>query len=223
MQRSTTRPLALPVLFAVAMMTGAHAQDAARAPTALERQSFQQYRAQQGAAQAGERILFASLPASASSAATLQASVEAPPHRGRGALCRTERVNHVLAGSGKQARWQAAGTQYYAWLDRGACRAVAAPVRLLQRVPDSELEGVLLYQKTLLERARLLMAGNTACAPARAYPFVLAAVDVGASRPGAEEQYALVFQSDRNTYLRIWLRRSGAQYDAWNVTCPAML
>ena len=86
---------------------------------------------------------------------------------------------------------------YYAWLDRGACRPVAEPVRLLQRVPDAELEGVLLYQKPLLARARLLMAGNTECAPLRALNFSLAAVDVGASRPQAQEQYALVFRSDR--------------------------
>lgn len=36
--------------------------------------------------------------------------------------------------------------EYYAWLDRGTCRAVAEPVRMLQRIPDVELEGVLLYQ-----------------------------------------------------------------------------
>jgi len=221
MQGSTTRRLALLLLCSATAVT-AQAQHAARVATLQERQSFLDYHARQAAPRQGERILLAALPGSDGSG-ELQASVEAPPHRGRGALCRTERVNHVLQGSGRQVRWQNAGTQYYAWLDRGACRAVAAPVRLLQRVPDTELEGVLLYQKSLLERARLLMAGNTACAPARAYPFVLAAVDVGASRAGAEEQYALVFKSDRNTFLRIWLRKSGAQYDAWNVTCPAML
>ena len=218
MQGSTSRLLALLLL-----ASAAQAQEMVRMPTAQERQSFHDYQARQPAPQKGARLVFGSVPAADGRSGALQASVEAPPHRGRGALCRTERVNHVLQGSGRQARWQNAGTQYYAWLDRGACRAVAAPVRLLQRVPDTELEGVLLYQKSLLERARLLMAGNTACAPARAYPFVLAAVDVGASRPGAEEQYALVFKSDRNTFLRIWLRKSGAQYDAWNVTCPAML
>lgn len=218
MQGSTTYLLALLLMGSVA-----HAQEVVRTPTAQERQSFHDYQATQPAPQKGARLVFGSAPAADGRGGALQASVEAPPHRGRGALCRTERVNHVLQGSGRQARWQLADTQYYAWLDRGACRAVAAPVRLLQRVPDTELEGVLLYQKPLLERARLLMAGNTACAPARAYPFVLAAVDVGASRPGAEEQYALVFKSDRNTFLRIWLRKSGAQYDAWNVTCPAML
>jgi len=218
MQGSTSRLLAL-LMFASA----AHAQETARTPTAQERQSFQDYQSRLPVPPKGARVVFGSVPAADGRGVALQASVEAPPHRGRGALCRTERVNHVLHGNGKQARWQSAGTQYYAWLDRGACRAVAEPVRMLQRVPDAELEGVLLYQKPLLERARLLMAGNTACAPARSYPFVLAAVDVGASRPGAEEQYALVFRSDRNTFLRIWLRKSGAQYDAWNVTCPAML
>lgn len=221
MQGSTSRLLALLLLCSATML--AQAQTPARVPSGPERQSFHDYQARLPAPPKGARLVFESVPAADGRGDLLQASVEAPPHRGRGALCRTERVSHVLQGSGKQARWQPAGTQYYAWLDRGACRAVAEPVRMLQRVPDTELEGVLLYQKPLLARARLLMAGNTACAPARSYPFVLAAVDVGASRAGAEEQYALVFRSDRNTFLRIWLRKSGAQYDAWNVTCPAML
>lgn len=70
-----------------------------------------------------------------------------------------------------------------------------------------------------MERARLLMTGNTACAPLRALKFALAAVDVGA----AAASYALVFKSDRDSYARVWLRKSGAQYDAWNVTCPPVL
>ena len=86
---------------------------------------------------------------------------------------------------------------------------MAAPVRLLQRIPDTELKGVLLYQKQLLERARLLMAGNTACAPARAYPFVLVAVDVGASRRPPKSSMRWCSKATA-TLPALWLRKSGA-------------
>lgn len=193
------------------------------AASAAERASLLQFYGQQYPGQSVARTIFQSGAVVGGTGRELVGSVEAPPVRGHGAVCRTQRTKFVLQGSGKQAHWQEAGMEYYAWLDRGACRPVAEPVRLLQRVPDTELEGVLLYQKPLLERARLLMAGNTACAPLRALKFSLAAVDVGTSTPRDEERYALVFKSDRDSYARIWLRKSAGQYDAWNVTCPPML
>lgn len=216
MQVISLRPLALLAWLAC----GVSASAAERAATVEERQSFAQFSAGRPAA---VRTLFDVTRDAAGRGWTVSATTEAPPHRGQGALCRTHRTSFVLQGAGKQAKWKESGQVYYAWLDRGACRPVAEPVRLLQRVPDAELEGVLLYQKPLLARARLLMAGNTECAPLRALNFSLAAVDVGASRPQAQEQYALVFRSDRNSYARVWLRRSGQQYDAWTVTCPPVL
>lgn len=216
MQVISLRPLALLALLAY----GVSASAAERAATVEERQSFAQFSAGRPAA---VRTLFDVTRDASGHGWTVSATTEAPPHRGQGALCRTHRTSFVLKGAGKQAKWKESGQLYYAWLDRGACRPVAEPVRLLQRVPDAELEGVLLYQKPLLARARLLMAGNTECAPLRALNFSLAAVDVGASRPQAQEQYALVFRSDRNSYARVWLRRSGQQYDAWTVTCPPVL
>ena len=194
-----------------------------RTPTTEERQSFEAFYAGAHPGEKPARTLFEVQREAGSRSWTVSAAAEAAPHRGQGALCRTHRTRYVLSGAGRQATWNEAGVEYYAWLDRGACRPVAEPVRLLQRVPDAELEGVLLYQKPLLARARLLMAGNTECAPLRALNFTLAGVDVGASRPKAEEQYALVFRSDRNSYARIWLRKSGKQYDAWTVTCPPVL
>jgi hypothetical protein len=216
MQVTPLHPLALLALLAC----GASASAAERAATVEERQSFAQFYAGRPAV---ARTLFEVTRDASRRGWTVSATTEAPPHRGQGALCRTHRTSFVLKGAGKQAKWEESGQAYYAWLDRGACRPVAEPVRLLQRVPDAELEGVLLYQKPLLARARLLMAGNTECAPLRALNFSLAAVDVGASRPQAQEQYALVFRSDRDSYARIWLRRSGKQYDAWTVTCPPVL
>lgn len=222
MQVTPLRPLALLALLACGVSASAaeRAVPQVRAATVEERQSFAQFYAGRPAA---ARTLFEVTRDASGRGWTVSATTEAPPHRGQGALCRTHRSSFVLKGAGKQARWEESGLAYYAWLDRGACRPVAEPVRLLQRVPDAELEGVLLYQKPLLARARLLMAGNTECAPLRALNFSLAAVDVGASRPQAQEQYALVFRSDRNSYARIWLRRSGQQYDAWTVTCPPVL
>ena len=222
MQVTTLHPLALLALLAcgVSARAAEHTAPQTRTATSEERQSFAQFSAgRPGTA----RTLFEVTRDASGRGWTVSATTEAPPHRGQGALCRTHRTSFVLKGAGKQARWEESGLAYYAWLDRGACRPVAEPVRLLQRVPDAELEGVLLYQKPLLARARLLMAGNTECAPLRALNFSLAAVDVGASRPQAQEQYALVFRSDRDSYARIWLRRSGQQYDAWTVTCPPVL
>ena len=190
---------------------------------AQQRASLLEFYAQQYPGEPAARTVFESVPVVGGHGSEVVGSVETSPYRGHGALCRTQRTKFVLHGEGKQARWQEAGMEYFAWLDRGTCRPVAEPVRMLQRVPDVELEGVLLYQKPLLARARLLMAGNTECAPLRALNFSLAAVDVGASRPQAQEQYALVFRSDRNSYARVWLRRSGQQYDAWTVTCPPVL
>ncbi|MDN2711741.1 MULTISPECIES: hypothetical protein [unclassified Janthinobacterium] len=213
------RPLALFAASAVCVSAGA----ADAVVDAQQRASLLAFYAQQYPGEPATRTVFESVPVVGGRGSEVVGSVEAPPYRGHGALCRTQRTKFVLQGSGQQARWQEAGIEYYAWLDRGTCRAVAEPVRMLQRVPDAELEGVLLYQKPLLARARLLMAGNTACAPLRALPFALAAVDVGAAAPRAEERYALVFKSDRDSYARIWLRKSGGQYDAWNVTCPPVL
>lgn len=214
------RPVALCVMSAACGAAGA--ADGV-AVDAQQRASLLAFYAQQYPGEAAVRTVFESVPVVGSRGREVVGSVEAPPYRGHGALCRTQRTKFVLHGDGKQARWQEAGMEYFAWLDRGTCRPVAEPVRMLQRIPDTELEGVLLYQKSLLERARLLMAGNTACAPLRALTFSLAAVDVGAAAPRAEERYALVFKSDRDSYARVWLRKSGAQYDAWNVTCPPVL
>lgn len=220
MPGSFLRPLALCVV--AAACASASAADAV-AVDAAQRASLLAFYAQQYPGEAAARTVFESVPVVGGRGREVVGSVEAPPYRGHGALCRTQRTKFVLQRDGKQARWQEAGMEYFAWLDRGTCRPVAEPVRMLQRIPDTELEGVLLYQKSLLERARLLMAGNTACAPLRARTFSLAAVDVGAAAPRAEERYALVFKSDRDSYARIWLRKSGAQYDAWNVTCPPVL
>ncbi|OYO26557.1 hypothetical protein [Janthinobacterium sp. PC23-8] len=223
MQITPLRSLALLALLAC----GWSASAAERAVTADERKSFEDFYSLAYPGNKPARTLFEVRRDASGRGWTVSATTEAPPHRGQGALCRTHRTSFVLKGAGKQARWEQSALAYYAWLDRGACRPVAEPVRLLQRVPDAELEGVLLYQKPLLARARLLMAGNTECAPLRALNFTLAAVDVGASRPQAQEQYALVFRSDRrsdrNSYARVWLRQSGRQYDAWTVTCPPVL
>ena len=214
------RPVALCVMSAVCGL--AAAADGV-VGDAQQRASLLAFYAQQYPGEPAVRTVFESVPVVGGGGREVGGRVETAPYRGHGALCRAQRTKFVLHGEGMQARWQEAGMEYYAWLDRGTCRPVAAPVRMLQRVPDTELEGVLLYQKSLLERARLLMAGNTACAPLRALAFSLAAVDVGAAAPRAEERYALVFKSDRDSYARVWLRKSGAQYEAWNVTCPPVL
>ncbi|MDO8439141.1 MAG: hypothetical protein Q7S67_02745, partial [Telluria sp.] len=109
----------------------------------------------------------------------------------------------------------------FVWLQKGACRPSASAATLQNRMPDTELVSVLEQHPKVLARARLLMAGNSACASARSFNFGLASIGVGTSGKETEEMVELGYVSDRRTTARIWIRRSGAEYDAWNVACPA--
>ena len=146
---------------------------------------------------------------------TVAATVDAAPVRGAGLLCRLQRSSFVL---GK--RWQPQNTpRQLVWLQRGACRAPAQAVELLQRMPDLDVIPLLAGAAALLPRARLVMAGNSSCAAARSFPFALAALDVAPLPGGPEQLPVLVYQSERGALARIWVRVSAAGLDAWNVSC----
>ena len=145
----------------------------------------------------------------------LEARVDGPPRRALRTLCRMERLTFVHDGA-----WRAGPAQQLAWVAPAGCAAPAAPIALGQRMPDTDILALVEQQGALLKRARLLFAGNTACAPQRAYPYQLAAIDVSVFINGSEEMATLTYRSDRGPLARVWARRTGLAYDPWNVSCP---
>lgn len=113
----------------------------------------------------------------------------------------------------------------YVWLaGAGGCDATAPPaqtVRLQRPLPPAIVRQLLQQQDVLLERARLLFAGNTQCARLRALAFTLEEIDSAAPAPGARTLYTLRFRSDRGSVARVDARYSRAELTAWNVSCPA--
>lgn len=152
------------------------------------------------------------------------ATVETAPYRGEAGLCKMNTMQFRYdASRPEQQRWEDKGeSEQFVWLGtRGACVKPAEPVRLIQRMLDPDAYLLLSQQTVLLARARLLFAGNTSCAPSRAYNFRLAGLDVSSPVLGASPMYTLVFQSDRATTARVWVRKNGQELTAWNVACAA--
>lgn len=129
---------------------------------------------------------------------------QASARRTLGALCRAQ-----------------AGQVQTAWLGRPNCQAPARPVRLEQRLPDTELIVALEQHAKVLAQARLLFAGNTSCASQRSFNFALVSLGVSAAGKQSEEMVQWVFESDHKTAARVWARKNGASYDVWYVACEA--
>lgn len=143
------------------------------------------------------------------------AQADATARRAARSLCRMERMRFVLV-----KEWAMEQPIRLAWLDKAACAAPPPQhVRILERMPDTDVMALLAHAPNVLERARLLFAGNTSCAPQRALRFRLHAIDVGAPVAGGEEMAELIFRSDRQTSATVWVRRTGLAYDPWNVSC----
>ncbi|NHZ35653.1 hypothetical protein [Massilia rubra] len=145
------------------------------------------------------------------------ARVDMAPRRGLKLLCRMQRIAFAYASGQWSADQQ---IRQFVWLDRASgCAIPATPVELMQRMPDTELTAVLAQQAALLDKARLLMAGNSDCARYRSLPFVLHAIDVGASGSSSEEMVALNYRTAPDADATIWARRNGAGYDPWSAAC----
>lgn len=150
----------------------------------------------------------------------VEAIVDGAPYRGAGALCRMTQNRYAYnARAAASARWSLAAEKRFAWLDRAPCGKPVRPVELRQRIPDAELAPLIGQHGVLLLRARLLFAGNTSCAPHRSLRFGLVAVDVSAPPHGKEELHALVFDSDRTARAQVWIKKRGAELNAWDVAC----
>lgn len=143
------------------------------------------------------------------------ASVDAPARRGQRALCIVERTPFVYAKGWKQEGI----TRQLAWLETKGCSGKSGAIDVLKRLPESDIVELLERQGSLLSSARLLFAGNTQCARQRANKFTLKAIDLGAAVEGTEEMAGLRYQDDRGGSATVWVRRSGLDYTAWNVSC----
>ena len=143
------------------------------------------------------------------------ALAEWPARRGMRALCIVNRTEFSFDTSWKQE----GEARQYVWLEQQGCTQVASAVEVMRRLPESDIVELLEQQGKLLASARLLFAGNTGCARQRALNYVLKAIDLGAISAGGEEMAALVYHDDRGGAARVWARRSGADYTAWNVAC----
>ena len=198
--------------FTLALTCGMAAAQQTREATQQERASFTAfYQLPAGAAAPVYKVTRERLDAPW----RIEAQVDQAPRRALRALCRMERLTFAYDG-----KWQALPQRQFAWHAPAGCTAPATPIALGQRMPDTDILALIEQQGALLTRARLLFAGNTACARQRAYNYRLAAIDVRIFINGSEEMATLTYQSDRGAIARVWARRSALAYDPWNVSCP---
>ena len=201
-------------LCALAMTPGVHGAQT-RLATDEERASFHAYYLQQKGSAPPAGTIVTAVRDGAADAWRVEALVDAPARRALRTLCRMERTAFI-----HEKQWQSAGTRQFAWSTAASCAAPAHLVALGQRMPDTDILALMEQQGALLARARLLFAGNTACAVQRAYNYRLAAIDVSVFINGSEEMATLTYRSDRGPAARVWARRTGLAYDPWNVSCP---
>ncbi|MET0321592.1 MAG: hypothetical protein ABW069_12805 [Duganella sp.] len=208
------------------------AQPLQREPTAQERASFEAFfSARQAATPQGPwavRPLFA--PAfdierqDRKQPWRVIARVDAAPRRMAPDLCRQIRSSFIYdARAPEGGRWQEAAepARWYVWLatPNVPCAAARYTTLMDPQVPAPDVVALLRQHRELLTRARLLFAGNSQCAPYRALTYRLAAIEPAAPVAGAPQMFGLVFESDRNTVARVAVRKSRAEYAAWNVGC----
>lgn len=210
--------LAIPFAFAALSLAAplAVAAPETRPITDAEAKAFASYYQQQWPGAHPGKPVFSASRDDPKKPWTVGATLDSHPQRGLQALCRMQRSHFSYAG-----RWSASGKpRLYAWIERSGCKNVNQAVELLAQLPDSEVLGLLENRFALLQNARILLAGNSACASQRSYRFAPAQITVGSAGPSPEVMAGLVFKSDHGTAATVWVRRSGADYSAWNVSCP---
>lgn len=186
----------------------------AHAVTPAERKAFFDFYQKKFPDNHSQQPAFA-LRAQADGAPILVALVDSPPRRGLRALCRMER--RVFDHKGGWAVDER--VSQFVWLDPKGCATPALPVELQYPMPDADVVGLLEHERAVLKSARLLFGGNSQCARQRALNFSLTRIEIGTSGASTEVLAGLVFRSDRDTSATVWVRRSGLDYNAWNVNC----
>ncbi|SDF50767.1 MULTISPECIES: hypothetical protein [unclassified Duganella] len=242
--RSPLNSGALPaVLLAVLLGAGGSAH-AARTPAApakpqapqtreasdAERSSFEEYYRQQVPAHvSGGPSLFApafDIQRRRGEPWQVIARVDSAPRRLTPDLCRQIRTSYIYnAKAPKGERWtpSAAAPEWYVWLatPKVPCSVAQYTTRMDPAVHPDDVKALIWQHRTLLARARLLFAGNSSCARQRALTFRLAAIEPAPPSNGAPVMVGMVFESDRDTLVRVAVRKSRSEYAAWNVSCAA--
>jgi len=182
-----------------------------RAPTLAEQRSFEQFM-QRSAPGAPLPALHAQR-ASGAKQWEVGASADAPPVRLVLPLCRVTRTRYALQADDS---WRS-GTSQHVWIHH-TTNCGTPPAGMVElRAPMAEIDMLRLIQAQgeLLQKARLLMAGNTSCAPTRSRNFQLRTL--GRSADG---MYVLGYESDIGSTADITVRQTrGAELTAWNVAC----
>lgn len=205
------------VVFAAAMAAvAATAQAAApgadaRAPTLAEQRSFEQFM-QRTAPGAPLPPLHAER-APDGKKWIASATADAPPVRLVLPLCRVIRSRYTQQADDS---WRADSSQHV-WVHHTTNCGTPPAAMVELRAPLAEIDMLRLIQAQgeLLQRARLLMAGNTSCAPTRSRNFQLRSL--GRSADG---MFVLGYESDIGSKVDITVRPSRAELTAWNVNCP---
>ncbi|UTY56392.1 hypothetical protein [Massilia sp. erpn] len=202
-----------------------------RPASAAEIQSFATFRQQQLPETTAMPTSFSATRQRGSRQWQVQATLDAAPVRAPALpMCIMQRrVFSYAARAAKDKRWsEQLPAQQLVWLHhKPQCAVPEAdkppvhPVRLLQAQPDMSTLTLLVNRSELLERARLLMAGNTACARLRARSFLLDAVSREPAGSPDAGMALLVFRSDIGAEAHITVRKSRTELTAWNVRCPA--
>ncbi|WP_154668050.1 hypothetical protein [Pseudoduganella violaceinigra] len=201
------------VLFVAAMTAQAAAAapgEASRAPTLAEQRSFAQF--WQGIAPGTSAPPLQAQRAAGARQWSVSAVADAPPLRLGLPLCRVSRTRYTL-GAGDS--WQSASSQHV-WVNHStACGAPPATmVELRAALPEMDAFKLLLAQGELLQRARLLMSGNTSCAPMRSRNFAVVALGYG-----EDKLPLLVYRNDLGGLLKLSVRPARSDYLPWNVAC----
>jgi hypothetical protein len=199
----------------------AEALTASRTATAAEQASFFDWYAGR-AAQEGRALLQPQFSVTREKGKRgkrrVTATVDGTAQRAVLPLCRQPRAvfEHDPRGR-KESRWHEAGPpQTLVWIHHARqCGAQPeTPVRLLQPLPEMEILMLLQQHAPILGRARLLMAGNTACAPSRSRGYRLTDLD-----RGKDGLPVLVYESDIAGEVRVAVRRTRNELLPWSVAC----
>ena len=181
-----------------------------RAPTLAEQRSFEQFMQRTAPGIPPPALHVERAPGAKQW--QVSAVSEAPPVRLVLPLCRVSRTRFALQADDS---WRS-DTSQHVWIHHTTNCGMPPAAMVELRAPLEEIDMLKLLQAQgeLLQRARLLMAGNTSCAPTRSRNFQLRAM--GRSPDG---MFQLGYESDIGSRVNITVRQSRAELVAWNVDC----
>jgi len=182
-----------------------------RAPTLAQQRSFEQFMQRSAPGTPLPPLRVERGPDGKSWVAS--ASSAAPPVRLVLPLCRVTRTRYTQQADDS---WRA-DSSLHVWIHHTTSCGTPPETMVELRAPLAEIDMLRLIQAQaeLLQRARLLMAGNTSCAPTRSRNFQLRSL--GRSADG---MFVLGYESDIGSKVDITVRPSRAELTAWNVNCP---